>query len=58
MAKRLKAGAASKEPGLRLTFGTYDVLTLVIIVTGPYSLFYRLLRLSSSSQRWECPALP
>jgi len=48
MAKRLKAGAVSKEPGLWLSFGTCDVLMLVVIVTGLHSLFCRLIRLSSS----------
>ena len=56
MAKRLKAGAASKEPGLWLTFGTCDVLMLGIIVTGLYSLFCSFLRLSTSGRRRECSA--
>jgi len=56
MAKRLEAGAASEEPGLWLTFGTRDVLMLVIIVTGLHSSFCRFLRLSSSGRRCEHPA--
>jgi len=51
MVKRLKAGAASKEPGLWLTSGTRDALTLVVTVTDLYFLFYRLLRLSASGRR-------
>jgi len=51
MAKRLKAGAASKELGLRLTFGICDALALAIVVTGLYSLFCRLLRPPTSSRR-------
>ena len=53
MAKRLKAGAASKEPGLWFTFGICDILALAIVVTGLYSLFCRLLRLPTSSRRRE-----
>jgi len=54
MAKRLKAGAASKEPGLLFVSRSRDVLALVITVTDLYTLFRRLLRLSTSGRRWEC----
>ena len=43
MAKRLKAGAASKDPGLWFTFGICDVLAPAIVVTVLHSLFCRLL---------------